>query len=311
MFVSSCSLGRIGTLTFQRFRLHYGRWVAFDESMPTRELLVYTRQFPLLLCSICLVAVRQANQQLASTLAPVLFNEAKDLLLASLLVFPQRLEFFQASLILSLWSTTIGQVPLSLDSWLLSGYTLQQASANPAFAAVHSSSPLGDRDQLRNQYIWTHLCLAHLQSVMSKTKRASMRLTWTYYRYCVGTRRKSLLNQKEVDDCDKVLEHEETPQFETRMVAEVKLYWIIYSQCCAPRVNLGSIRAALSAWKRNWHSLFGTYRLRRHLDPPLSDDPKPQTSRDHSSYEWVIISPSFSRNAARCSLVHCRCEARP
>lgn len=153
------------SLILYRFQAHYSRWVAFDESLSTEELLPHVRRSPLLLCSICLVAVRQANHQLAAALAPVLFNEAKSLLLPSLLEFPQRPEFFQATLILSLWSTTISQVPLSLDSWLLTGYALQQASANPIFADFHQSSSHTprSRDIYTAQFVRNHLCIAHLQ----------------------------------------------------------------------------------------------------------------------------------------------------
>lgn len=152
-------------LMLWRFQIHYGRWVAFDESLSTEELLPHVRRSPLLLCSICLVAVRQANHQLATTLAPILFKEAKSLLLPSLLEFPQRPEFFQATLILSLWSTTIGQVPLSLDSWLLTGYALQQASANPIFTDFHQSTAHTprSRDVYMAQFVRNHLCIAHLQ----------------------------------------------------------------------------------------------------------------------------------------------------
>lgn len=163
-----CEYNRLhcGTsLTAARFQTHYGRWVAFDDSLSYQQLLPCVRQSPLLLCSICLVAVRQANQELATTLAPVLFDEAKQLLLASLLDFPQKIEFFQATLILSLWSTTIGQIPLSLDSWLLSGYALQHASANPIYTGFHLGeyrTPKAIQD-IRAQFVRTHLCLAHLQ----------------------------------------------------------------------------------------------------------------------------------------------------
>lgn len=153
------------SLTSLRFQIHYGRWVAFDDSLSTEQLLPHVRRSPLLLCSICLVAVRQANQQLATTLASVLFEEAKKLLLSSLLEFPQRLEFFQATLLLTLWSTTIGQVPLSLDSWLMSGYALQQSSANSLFTNFDlgdSHTPKGN-DNLRAQFVRNHLCIAHLQ----------------------------------------------------------------------------------------------------------------------------------------------------
>lgn len=105
-------------------------------------------------------------------------------------------------------------------------------------------------------------------------------LTCESHRYCVGTRRKSLLTQTQIDECTKVLELEQIPQFETRMVAEVKLYWIIYTQCCAARLNLTSIRASLSAWKRDWNYLFGERSFLVVLDPSnefvATDQPRSQ-----------------------------------
>lgn len=139
--------------------------MAFDESSSTEELLFRIRRSPLLLCSICLVAVRQADHGLATSLAPLLFEEAKRLLLTSLLEFPQKLEFFQATLLLSLWSTTIGQVPLSLDSWLLSGYALQHVSASPVFIDPNMGNSDASKivNSIRAQFVRTHLCIAHLQ----------------------------------------------------------------------------------------------------------------------------------------------------
>lgn len=165
-FVCKCErLERDSHFDVQRFRTHYGRWVIFDDTLTAEELLHEIRRSPLLLCSICLVAVRHTDQQLAMTLAPRLFEEAKNLLEKCLLVFPQPIEFFQASLILSLWSTTIGQVPLSLDSWLLSGSALQQAFSNPMFidtSLIASNTP-ARKVPTTARCLLNHLCLAHLQ----------------------------------------------------------------------------------------------------------------------------------------------------
>lgn len=154
-------------LTNVRFQEHYGRWVAFDEAMRTERLLAQVRKSPLLLCSCCLIAIRHTREDLAVRLAPSLFREAKDLLSTSLLTVPQSIEFFQAVIVLSLWSTTIGQVPLSIDSWLLTGYALQHCLATTMFDPVLNSAPESSpHERHLNRYrIWNHLCLAHLQQV--------------------------------------------------------------------------------------------------------------------------------------------------
>lgn len=90
-----------------------------------------------------------------------------QLVSSSLLIVPQPIEFFQAVLILSLWSTTIGQVPLSVDSWLLTGYALQQALASPEFAEVFrtTSDIPAAISRIDVWCLWNHICLAHLQYV--------------------------------------------------------------------------------------------------------------------------------------------------
>jgi hypothetical protein len=100
-------------------------------------------------------------------LAPRLFQEAKSLLSAGLLDVPQSIEFFQAAVILSMWSTTIGQTPLSIDSWLLSGFALQHSLASEVFAPLvagnRSQSGSLSKSELDRWCVWNHLCLVHLQ----------------------------------------------------------------------------------------------------------------------------------------------------
>ncbi|RDW90952.1 hypothetical protein BP5796_02117 [Coleophoma crateriformis] len=148
------------------FQEQYGRWVCIQKTENIHVLLSETRKSPLLLCACCLIAVRHKSQELATELAPLLFQEVKGLLSSSLLMIPQTIDFFQAVLILSMWSTTIGQVPLSIDSWLISGYALQQAlSAGNLFqstsSTIHARQP--SKTDLDRMCIWNHLCLVHLQ----------------------------------------------------------------------------------------------------------------------------------------------------
>lgn len=146
------------------FHKHYGRWVALDEELPTEDTLSYVHSSQLLLCACCLIAVRHIEQQ-TSSLAAQLFHEVKTLVSEQLLVVPQTLAFFQAVLVLSLWSTTIGQTLLSLDSWMLSGYALQQSLACEAFRLVMdgSISPSMSQKDLSHWRIYNHTCLVHLQ----------------------------------------------------------------------------------------------------------------------------------------------------
>lgn len=149
------------------FQENYGRWVSFNPVTPATRLLEDVRKSPLLLAACCLIAVRHTSQDLAARLAPKLFKEAKTLLSLALLTVPQPIEFFQASLVLSLWSTTIGQIPLGIDSWLLSGFALQHSVASGLFPSEMDASrtSLG-KQELDHLCIWNHLCLVHLQCVL-------------------------------------------------------------------------------------------------------------------------------------------------
>jgi hypothetical protein len=143
------------------FREHYGRWVYFNPQSSTATLLEDVRKSPLLLCACCLIAVRHTTQPLASHLAPRLFKEARALLSAAMLSVPQPIEFFQASLVLSMWSTTIGQIPLTIDSWLLSGFALQHSLANSIFPfAVGPGQQSLEKKELDNCRLFSQCLLA-------------------------------------------------------------------------------------------------------------------------------------------------------
>lgn len=214
------------------FHENYGRWVSFDAAMPIARLLEDVRKSPLLLTACCLIAVRHVSQELASRLAPKLFQDAKSLLSRAMLSVPQPLEFFQASLVLSLWSTTIGQLPLGMDSWLLSGFALQHSIASGIFLPARgSASNTLEQQEVDRLCIWNHLCLVHLH-------------------YCVGTRRKSALDEEDINRCRLILSSNNATNFESRMVAEVYLYWVIYRNCMSN--DLPKTQESLHQWKEEW-----------------------------------------------------------
>ncbi|KAL4940646.1 hypothetical protein BDV06DRAFT_17812 [Aspergillus oleicola] len=217
------------------FSEHYGRWVLFnpDESLDT--LLHKVRKSPLLFCACCLIAVRHTSQDVAATLAPKLYKSARSLVQNALLVSPQPIEFFQAVLILCMWSTTVGQVPLSIDSWLLSGFVLQHCQSSPLFAAVNDPSTAAsklDRNTLDRWLLWNHICLVHLH-------------------YCVGTSRRSMLQDWHVARCRAIVDSDRATNYELRMVAEIHLYRTTYGLLTVTS-DIPLSAAALQTWRKEW-----------------------------------------------------------
>ncbi|EXJ60252.1 hypothetical protein A1O7_04404 [Cladophialophora yegresii CBS 114405] len=215
------------------FAEHYGRWVFVDSFSSPEDLLKETRKSQLLLSACCLIAVRHTNSDLALLLAPELFEKSKTLLSSALLSTPQTFDFFQAAVILSMWSTTVGQVPLSIDSWLLSGFAIQHCLSSDIFSEVVNGASRGTNRSMAALKLWNHLCLVHLH-------------------YSVGTRRKSVIGRGQVDRCRDILASDSATNFEMRMVAEIQLYWILYENCCLGDVDLPKAQSALQQWRQTW-----------------------------------------------------------
>lgn len=225
-----------GLLTI--FQKHYGRWISIPEDIVTGPRLMETHN-PLLLCACCLVAARHAFLTDEINLTPVLFKEVKSLLGCYLLQPRQSVEFFQASLILSLWSTTAGQHPLSLDAWLITGVALQQGLISDTLGRM----AVGDLNQIDKDfpidafYLWNHLCLSHLHS-------------------CISMRRKAMITAAQVKQSRLVLRIPTSTNFEIRMAAELHLYWTLYEECMMTDPNFIHAKASLNAWKTEWSFLF-------------------------------------------------------
>ncbi|PWY72150.1 hypothetical protein BO94DRAFT_501231 [Aspergillus sclerotioniger CBS 115572] len=173
------------------FHTHYGRWVLFDPSSTPRTILPQIQKSPLLLSACYLIAIRHTSPALATSLAPKLYESSRSHISTALLTAPQPIEFFQAAIILCLWSTTVGQTPLSIDGWLLSGFALQHSESSPLFNPSPSQA-------LNHRFLWNHLCLAHLH-------------------YCVGTSRKPILQETQITQCKSTITSDQTTNYETRM----------------------------------------------------------------------------------------------
>lgn len=214
---------------------HYGRWIGWDETTSSTK---HPRNVndPLLLCVCCLLAGRHASSSEARARSEMLFTEAKTLLGSALLQAEQPFSFFQAALILSLWSTTAGQRLLSLDAWSISGFALQQILVSDVFrgeaVAETSNITVPQATRVRN-----HLALAHLHA-------------------CISLRRRAMLGAADIEQARLSVPKQSRDNFEIRMLAELHLYWTIYECSIGSPVHLSQAQSALQAWKTEWSSLF-------------------------------------------------------
>jgi hypothetical protein len=66
-----------------------------------------------------------------------------------------------------------------------------------------------------------------------------------------------MLVSAQIEKCSGTLQSDYATHFETRMVAEINLYWVIYEYCCGASVDLPKTQAALHAWKQDWKAVLG------------------------------------------------------
>lgn len=98
-----------------------------------------------------------------------------------------------------------------------------------------------------------------------------------------------MLGESDIETCQRILhqgKHSQMTNFEVRMVAEVKLYWIIYKQCCNAQIDRLATQTALSAWKQESTALFGLSELPAHPAMLTFE----QMSQDRTSSKWATIS---------------------
>ncbi|KAG9708926.1 MFS general substrate transporter, partial [Aureobasidium melanogenum] len=221
------------------FQQHYGRWLSVAETNTPSTGLGTVRD-PLLLCAICLVASRHSLIQID---AIALFAEVRSLL-GDNLQQPQRpLAFFQASLVLSLWSSAFGPPLTSPDAWLVTGMALQQGMVSDVIkdVAMGNIRDMKDAARLNLLYLWNHLCLSHLHA-------------------CITMRRKAMISAAHIKQAQLITRVAQSSNFEIRMAAELCLYWTIHQELEMETPDLSRSRDVLRLWKNDWEFLFAQER---------------------------------------------------
>lgn len=179
-----------------------------------------------------------------------------------------------------MWSTTVGQVPLGIDSWLLSGFSLQHGQSSPLFDAVHDDETAPatqlSKTALDDWCLWNHLCLVHLH-------------------YCVGTRRRCMLHGSQIARCRAVVGSDHATNYELRMVAEIYLYWTVYQNTSGGSIDLLKAIAHLQDWKKEWQFVLGMHIT---TNPPIQNQNQPSpNSTQHSATTRAIPPHGFPLRA--------------
>ena len=68
-----------------------------------------------------------------------------------------------------------------------------------------------------------------------------------------------MIDADQIARCRLILDSDYVTNFETRMVAEVNLYWCMYENCSGLRVDLPKAQTALHSWKQEWKFVLGWF----------------------------------------------------
>jgi hypothetical protein len=68
-----------------------------------------------------------------------------------------------------------------------------------------------------------------------------------------------MIDSDQIARCRLILDSDYVTNFETRMVAEVNLYWCMYENCSGLRVDLPKAQTALNSWKQEWKFVLGWF----------------------------------------------------
>jgi hypothetical protein len=66
-----------------------------------------------------------------------------------------------------------------------------------------------------------------------------------------------MIGPARIERCRMILEFDSVTNFQTRMVAEIHLYWCMYENCTVAFVDLTKAQNALKVWKEEWQFLMG------------------------------------------------------
>ncbi|KAL1999876.1 hypothetical protein VTN02DRAFT_3858 [Thermoascus thermophilus] len=215
---------------------HLGPWVSIHS---TADLPPNLRQNePFLFSTACLLASRYVSG-IPLPVIHAMYLQVRRLSASVLWSAPPlKYESLQALTLLCLWTATV-QTEVPMDSWLLSGISINHAIISFEFLDRIPAEPVVTDDMLKKLRLWNALCLTQLH-------------------FAIGNARPFNLQQKYLDHCSRILEHPGARFDDGRMVAEIQLYSITLSlQNNNQRMQRGDTEyEEIAQWKTDWAHLF-------------------------------------------------------
>ncbi|EAW25105.1 uncharacterized protein NFIA_105930 [Aspergillus fischeri NRRL 181] len=227
----------------QLFVDHFGIWISVDNPSDIHNELRATD--PLLYSTACLLASRYVPGiplsvihamylQIRHAAVNVLWNNT-----------PLKHETLQALTLLALWPTAV-QKETPMDSWLLSGISINHAIISFDFLNHAPAELIVDNDMVAKLRVWNALCLTQLQSA-------------------IGNARPFHIQQRYLEHCPRLLEHPAATFEDGKIVAEIQLYLIALKlQNFSHRMRLGDFEyEEIERWKMEWAHLLKILRNSR------------------------------------------------
>lgn len=232
---------------------HFGPWISINS---TADLPPNLRQNePFLFSTACLLASRYVPG-IPLPVIHAMYLQVRRLSASVLWSAPPlKYESLQALTLLCLWTATV-QTEVPMDSWLLSGISINHAIISFEFLDRIPAEPVVTDDMLKKLRLWNALCLTQLQYVSSSS--SLIQIAHISSSFAIGNARPFNLQQKYLDHCPRILEHPGATFDDGRIVAEIQLYSITLSlQNNNQRMQRGDIEyEEITRWKEEWAHLF-------------------------------------------------------
>lgn len=221
-------------LFFQRV----GPWIGVTNWNAISEARDVRRISPLLFAAICLQGGRLDASFCNSAQHDQLYEHVRSLTGRELLISPLPLESVCALLILAIWSTSPKEKAEYIDSWLMSGYAVQQAMLTINFTALLKNLNDGKANHLdqRRLRLWNMICLCHLQ-------------------FAVGTGRPSVIAPEYLEHCPAILNTIEATVYDGISVATLTLFAIVQDLLKHNSLSEEHSRKHLKSWTNKWGHL--------------------------------------------------------
>lgn len=212
-----------------------GPWIGIPNWNAISEARDVRRISPLLFATICLQGGRLDPSFCNSSQHDQLYEHVRALTGRELLISPLPLESVCALLIVGVWSTSPKEKAEFIDSWLMSGYAIQQAMLCINFTALLKRVNEGESDHVdqRKLRLWNMICLCHLQ-------------------FAVGTGRPSVIAPEYLEHCSAILDTTQATVYDSISVATLQLFAIAQNLLKHSNLTEEHSRRHIRAWTSKW-----------------------------------------------------------